>query len=337
MKTKLTRVHVALFGMAAMFALAGAGQALHAQDVRSECRCVDADGNEIERCSCLRTPVLDNLIERYGVDRQRARLGVSVDAGQAARYDTEGARVSDVLRGGPADDAGIREGDVIVRLNGQALTESIGADLERSFDLDGSAPVQRLLALAGELEPGQEVEIDYLREGERRSTVVEADDLTQWGSGFGMAVPSWDAERFRGQMRALTDGMRGGTFRFDGPDRDVRIRFQGPDRDQVRVFGGGEGFLFRDGGSADRLDLVELNPGLGAYFGVDEGVLVLDADSESSLGLEPGDVVLAIGDRPVDGPARLRRILSSYGEDEEVTFRIVRDGDEMTVTGRRGR
>ena len=81
------------------------------------------------------------------------------------------------------------------------------------------------------------------------------------------------------------------------------------------------------------LDLVELNPGLGAYFGTEEGVLVADMDDDSRLGLRPGDVVVAVDGRDVDDGAELRRILGSYEGDEEIEFRIWRDGSETTVTG----
>ena len=85
------------------------------------------------------------------------------------------------------------------------------------------------------------------------------------------------------------------------------------------------------------LDLVELNPGLGAYFGTEEGVLVADVDDESRLGLRPGDVVVAVDGRDVDDGAELRRILGSYEGDEEIEFRIWRDGSETSVTGTLGR
>ena len=81
------------------------------------------------------------------------------------------------------------------------------------------------------------------------------------------------------------------------------------------------------------LDLVDLNPGLGAYFGTAEGVLVADAEDDTSLGLRPGDVVVAVDGRVVDDIDELRRILGSYRNDEEIAFRIFRDGAETTVTG----
>jgi len=337
MKMRLMPVCAVILAAAALTSTPGQVEPLAAQQERTECHCVDADGNEIDNCSCFRTPRIEGLLAQFGVAQQRPRLGVSVDQGQAARYDADGARVTEVLSDGPADLAGIREGDVIVSLNGQSLTESVGADLERSFDLEGSAPVQRLLALAGELEPGEDVEIEYLRDGARERTTLETEDLSdRWGTSMVTARPMWDAERFREQMRALTEGVRGRAFSLEAPDHDMRLHLEEGERGDVRVFGG-DGFPYGFGGGLARqqgLELAELNPGLGSYFGTDEGVLVIDVDASSALGLQPGDVILRIGDRVVETPNRMRRILSSYALDEEIDFVVLRDGEEITVIGR---
>ncbi len=337
MKMRLMPVCAVILAAAALTSTPGQVEPLAAQQERTECHCVDAGGNEIDNCSCFRTPRIEGLLAQFGVAQQRPRLGVSVDQGQAARYDADGARVTEVLSDGPADLAGIREGDVIVSLNGQSLTESVGADLERSFDLEGSAPVQRLLALAGELEPGEDVEIEYLRDGARERTTLETEDLSdRWGTSMVTARPMWDAERFREQMRALTEGVRGRAFSLEAPDHDMRLHLEEGERGDVRVFGG-DGFPYGFGGGLARqqgLELAELNPGLGSYFGTDEGVLVIDVDASSALGLQPGDVILRIGDRVVETPNRMRRILSSYAVDEEIDFVVLRDGEEITVSGR---
>jgi len=291
---------------------------------RQECRCVDANGTELDGCTCFRAPRVEELLTTYGFNARRPRLGISIDQTQAARHDADGALITDVMEGGPADEAGIREGDVITSISGQMLTESIGASAERDFDLDGSVPVQRLLALAREVEPGEDVEIVYLREGQQQTTLLRAQDLSDsWGNSFTVVRPDFDADQFRDRIRVLTDGVRGFQFPSDGagfPDAPVA-----------------PGMMFRFGGEGlhrDGLDLIEVNPGLGAYFGTDEGVLVAEVDRSSGLGLQAGDVVLRVGDRAVSSPDRFRRILSSYGQEEDINFRILRDGVETTVTGR---
>jgi S1-C subfamily serine protease len=83
--------------------------------------------------------------------------------------------------------------------------------------------------------------------------------------------------------------------------------------------------------------MVRLNPKLADYFGTSEGVLVADVTDDSTLGLQPGDIILAVGDREVKDADHVRRILRSYGPDEDITFRIMRQKKEMSVRGSLGR
>jgi S1-C subfamily serine protease len=117
-------------------------------------------------------------------------------------------------------------------------------------------------------------------------------------------------------------------YRFDRPDV--------PDPPDVRLFqGGAEPFLLgRFGQPRYGVELVEVNPELGAYFGTDRGVLVTDVTEGSALGLEPGDIILRVGDRDVTSPDRVLRILATYSDDEQVSFRVRRDGREIDVLGR---
>ena len=87
--------------------------------------------------------------------------------------------------------------------------------------------------------------------------------------------------------------------------------------------------------NADGLELVKLQPGVADYFGTGGGVLLADVDEGSSFGLEPGDVILRIGDRAVDSPERVLRILRSYDPDEAITFHVMRNHEEISVEGHR--
>jgi S1-C subfamily serine protease len=82
------------------------------------------------------------------------------------------------MRNSPADEAGPEEGDVITVFEGQVLTVPLpDSDVERDLDLDRSLPAQRLLALAGDLEEGQTVEIRFLKDGANDAVTVEADEF----------------------------------------------------------------------------------------------------------------------------------------------------------------
>ena len=111
-------------------------------------------------------PELAPLVNLYWQQQSRTRLGLYLDANQSRRFDRDGALVTGVMRDSPAEEAGLEEGDVITVFEGQVLTIPLpDSDVERDLDLDRSLPAQRLLALAGDLEEGQTVEIRYLRDG----------------------------------------------------------------------------------------------------------------------------------------------------------------------------
>ena len=102
---------------------------------------------------------------RIMLDR-RARLGIKVNL-RPRETDSIGAYVDAVTPGGPADEAGIRSGDVVTRLDGKSVLAggaAEGGDRERQ-----SLPGLRLVELAARLEPGDTVPVEYRRGTERRT------------------------------------------------------------------------------------------------------------------------------------------------------------------------
>jgi hypothetical protein len=88
------------------------------------------------------------------------------------------------------------------------------------------------------------------------------------------------------------------------------------------------------GGPLADLELVKVNPGLAEYFGTSEGLLVVDAPSDSSLNLRAGDVILGIGGRRPTSPAQALRILGTYEPGENVVFEVMRQKRRATVNGK---
>jgi len=296
-------------------------------DSDQDCRCVDSDGSAIDNCTCFVVPDVPRIMA-FGPDGDfnfkldfpafRPRLGVTVSTDQDDALDAQGARVGDVMDEGPADDAGIREGDIITHIDGRSLLEALGGDAEEDFDLDESIPVQRLLAITRELEPGESVDVRYLRDGQPMTATVDVQDLGAQWSGFGRDI----REQIRPQMEQLRQQLR---------EQRVDVDRQ---RERVRALDGFDPFVVSPGMARYGLHLTELTPGLGEYFGTDQGVLVTDVDEDSALGLQAGDVLLRVGDREATSPQRVLRILSSYGDEEAVTFRVLRRGSEVDVQGR---
>ncbi|MDJ0812517.1 MAG: PDZ domain-containing protein [Woeseiaceae bacterium] len=79
------------------------------------------------------------------------------------------------------------------------------------------------------------------------------------------------------------------------------------------------------------MELVELNEGLGKYFGADSGVLVVSAPEADALQLEDGDVILSIDGREPTSVRHALRILGSYQAGENLEIGIMRDKRKRTL------
>jgi len=102
-------------------------------------------------------PIITQLIDKGYVTRPY--LGVAtytVDAFVSARYQLgidKGVLVTQVGSGSPADSAGLKQGDVIISIDGQDITDSSG-----------------LIQTINSLEIGQEIKITYWRNGAEHET-----------------------------------------------------------------------------------------------------------------------------------------------------------------------
>ncbi|NNF26939.1 MAG: PDZ domain-containing protein [Gemmatimonadetes bacterium] len=275
-----------------------------------------------EDCNCepFRIMTRGNVFSLMG---DRPRLGVSLDMDLDRELDDVGVRIADVMEDGPAEAAGLLEGDVITSLDGRSLNEPLDRVQESRFDDDLSFPGQRLQVLVRELEEGEPVEVGLLRDGEALALTVtpEALDVLRLS---GNVIPN--------VTRRLHD------FRDELQDMDWQFDWQQGDGDLAVVaprmgFGEGQGAFLSVFGRSAGIELVEVNEGLGRYFGTDRGVLVTEVDDGSELGLRAGDVILEIDGREVDSPGHFHRIMRSYDEDEPVEFTLMRDGNRLQVSG----
>jgi membrane-associated protease RseP (regulator of RpoE activity) len=81
-------------------------------------------------------------------------------------------------------------------------------------------------------------------------------------------------------------------------------------------------------------ELSELNPGLAEYFGVLEGVLVLnvpDGTPAARAGIRPGDVIVQVNRSPVKTIAEIRRAVAPRA-DASTHIRVLRRGQPIDVT-----
>jgi S1-C subfamily serine protease len=215
---------------------------------------------------------------------RRAVLGVQIDNAS----DKAGARVMHVSPGGAAEEAGIRDGDVIVSIDGKSIAGSSSA---------GQAVVDQMRSV----KPDQKVKVRVLRDGKNKDFVVVARPMTFDQHVFSMRGPGMMGPGGVGAMSPM------GAM---------------PMIQQFHAFFPGE-----FGG----MELASLTPKLGAYFGTNEGVLVVQAPDKEDFKLEDGDVIQSIdGRKPEDG-AHAMRILRSYRSGEKVNLNVLRQRKPLTL------
>jgi C-terminal processing protease CtpA/Prc len=224
------------------------------------------------------------------------RIGVVVNTAANADSDRLGARIEAVTPGGPADKAGLKEGDIITKFNGTVLS---GA---RAGGEDESGPGMKLVELAHALDPGDTVKIEYRRGADTRQATLVAEEVE---GPWAFAMPRVDIPRFE-------------IPRIEIPPMAMAPR-------------GGMTMDFCFGDSWCNLQLVNLNADLGEYFGTKEGVLVVRAPEDSTLPLKSGDVIITVGGRKATSPEHAMRILRSYDAGETVAIEVMRHQRKLTL------
>jgi serine protease Do len=214
-----------------------------------------------------------------------------------------GVGVTQVIKDSPAEKAGIRKDDVILRLDGENVTS-----------------VRKLNRLVSEIAPDQSVRIAVNRGGSEQevsATIGKRPNSTNvlnlmkdgkawhW-DGFGSADKVWSRDGF-GDLQ----NQNGGDLVFAlGNTRRIGV------------------------------STMALTKQLADYFGVTDGVLITSVSEDSpaaKAGLRAGDVVTAIDGEKVDSPGDISRILNSKKEGD-VALTVIRNKAQQTirVTPRQG-
>ncbi|HUH11650.1 MAG TPA: PDZ domain-containing protein [Longimicrobiales bacterium] len=280
----------------------------------------------------------------------RARLGVelAMEAGSPGA----GAVVRRVLPRSPAEEAGLRAGDEIVALDATSLLRAL-PEGEPPVAEGASAPARRLMALMEGVEPGDTVRLEVVRDGRRTDVTVVTEEGTFMMAARSLRGLGGELERsmrpelersLRALERQLGDSMRPELERsLRALERDMEHSVR-PELERslgelsrLRALGvvGARTALAGAPLLGRGVRVSALNAELASYFGVEQGVLVLDTRDDAPFDLRGGDVISAVDGRPVRDPDQLFRILRSYGEDETIRLEVVRRGSRITVEGPR--
>lgn len=260
---------------------------------------------------------------------RRARMGITVSIEPQAT-DSVGALVTAVSPGGPADRAGLRSGDLVVRLSGQSVLGDAagpGAGMARTV-----SPGMRLIELAARLHPNDTVAVEFRRGRERRTASL----VTAPEPDYQALVARLDSMRGSREMvrvevleRALAERQAELARVAERQSRMARTYERVP---ETRPAPEAMAWV-RLAGPLAGLEFATMNPSLAEYFGTAKGVLVTRAVADAPFGLRGGDVILSVDGRTPSGPAHLARILRSYDPGERVTLDVLRSRKRLTLGG----
>jgi len=220
--------------------------------------------------------------------------------------DVRGAEICLIDHDGPAVKAGLREGDVILQMNGQII--------------EGEAQLRRMLQ---ETPAGRTVAFVFSRDGQQQTISVQLGDREEverraWEQHFNVPEPPPETDA------TIPDPL-------DEPDADAAPA--APPRSYP-----GFGFMgpLTLSGSYTGAMLDVLGPQLAQFFGAQPGtgllVKSIDADSPAArAGLRAGDVVVRLnGQTAASRNDWLHAVQNSHGKPIAIT--VLRDRHEQTLT-----
>lgn len=211
-----------------------------------------------------------------------------------------GVGVTQVVKDSPAEKAGLRKDDVILRIDGENVSS-----------------VRKLNRLVSELAPDQSVRVSFSRGGaeqEVTATVTKRLNQSFAGDVFPGGPKMWKWE-----------GTTPKTFKWEGPV------FERGD-----LFDNDGNFSFSLGNTRRiGVSTMELTKQLADYFGITSGKGVLvtsvtDDGPAAKAGVRAGDVITAIEGEEVDSPGDLSRVINRK-KDGEVTLTIIRNKSQQTI------
>jgi membrane-associated protease RseP (regulator of RpoE activity) len=272
------------------------------------------------------------------------------------RSGQDGVRIVEVRRGSPADEAGVREGDVVVRVNGESAASAVDALPRRLQEGDTvrlrvrrDGRDEREVVVVAEARPATRFsvvrpEIEGRLLGRENLVIINGDSIRLPLQELTVRIDSLrthlrDIEEL-GAVRVEVDSLvrmfadSGSVWMQRMPN--VEMRITEPMRmEDVVVRGampGAEGrpfFMELGRRSAAGAELAEMNEGLSAYFGGQrQGALVIEVSPESPAaraGLQPGDVIVRAGGQDVEDPADVRTALNR-AEAGRVALEVIRQG-----------
>lgn len=229
-----------------------------------------------------------------------------------ARYgmrEARGVGITQVVKDSPAEKAGLKKDDVILRFEGDSVTSA-----------------RKLTRLVSEVAPDQTVKLSISRGGGEQEvavTIGKRNDSMNAMEHFNFK----DLEKLKG-LENLKGLGRFNELKVMPPGANVwKWEGQGP----------GKNGMFFAFGNHRRIGVstMQLTKQLADYFGIGDGKGVLvtsvaDDSPAAKAGLRAGDVITAIDGEKVEGAGDLARGINKK-KDGEVTLTVIRNKNQRTI------
>ena len=234
----------------------------------------------------------------YAEDVNRENMG------RYGMREARGVGITQIVKDSPAEKAGLKKDDVILRFEGDSVTS-----------------VRKLNRLISEVAPDQAIKLAISRSGNELEV----------GVTVGKRNNSMYAQDFKGleKLQGL-DKLQ---------DRFKQLEKAMPPGANVWGFKGeGNDGLIYSFGNHRRIGVstMQLTKQLAEYFGVAEGTGVLvtavtDDSPAAKAGVKAGDVITAVDGEKVEGAGDLSRGINKK-KDGDVTLTIIRNKDQQRIT-----
>ncbi len=220
-----------------------------------------------------------------------------------------GVGVTQVVKDSPAEKAGLRKDDVILRLDGENVSS-----------------VRKLNRLVSELSPDQSVKVTISRGGSEQEVTATIGkrnntNMVQNFLGGQPRIFKWEGPEFKG-------------FKWETPLLN-RDHFPNLPNDGNLSF-------FLSNSRRIGVSTMSLTKQLADYFGIADGkgalvTAVTEDGPAAKAGVKAGDVITAVDGEAVDSPGDISRVISRKKEGD-VTLTIIRNKSPLTlqVTPREG-
>lgn len=240
----------------------------------------------------------------FSWDGNSSYLGVQTEEvtrenfGKYGLRDVRGVAVAKVVEGSPAAAAGVQDGDVIVKLNGDDVTSG-----------------RKLTRLVGEISPDHTARLTVLRNGSEREIDVTVGKRPGVKFGEGSFFPD-GFEKFEMKFPELEKLEKLHNFKLEPGKPGEPMVWSYSSSRQIGV------------------GLTPLTKQLSDHYGVTNGALVNTVIKDSpaeKAGLKAGDIITEIDGRAIHGDLD---VLRAIGEKKEgaVAVTFVRDGQKQTLS-----